>query len=103
MRPFAWLLIVAGVLIIIAGPIYSGVDPRARDRRWFRRAVESGDRERVDRMLVEDVRAVWVVAPTVREVYLAPPWMCSPFQTTLPRTLDAASSMRRASRRRSPS
>jgi len=61
MRPFAWLLIVAGVLIIIAGPIYSGVDPRARDRRWFRRAVESGDRERVDRMLVEDARAVWVV------------------------------------------
>src|SRR2546430_13873232 len=61
MRPFAWLLIVAGVLIIIAGPIYSSVDPRARDRRWFRRAVESGDRERVDRMLVEDVRAAWGV------------------------------------------
>src|SRR5207245_11731987 len=61
MRPFAWLLIVAGVLIIIAGPIYSSVDPRARDRRWFRRAVESGDRERVDRMLAEDVRAAWVV------------------------------------------
>src|SRR2546421_7259098 len=61
LRLLAWLLVVAGVLIIIAGPIYSSVDPRARDRRWFRRAVESGDRERVDRMLVEDVRAAWVV------------------------------------------
>jgi len=60
-RPFAWLLVVAGVLIIIAGPIYSSVDPRARDRRWFRRAVESGDRDRVDQMLVEDVRTAWVV------------------------------------------
>ncbi|HXL78791.1 MAG TPA: hypothetical protein VN985_09140 [Candidatus Eisenbacteria bacterium] len=61
MRPLAWLLVVTGVLIIIAGPIYSSVDPRARDRRWFHRAVESGDRDRVDQMLVEDVRAAWVV------------------------------------------
>ena len=61
LRLFAWLLVVAGVLIIFAGPLYASVDPRARDRRWFRRAVESGDRDRVDQMLVEDVRTAWVV------------------------------------------
>ena len=61
LRLLAWLLVVAGVLIIIAGPIYASIDPRARDRRWFRRALESGDLERVNRMLVEDVRPAWVV------------------------------------------
>ena|SRR3989442_13433163 len=61
LRLLAWLLVVAGVLIIIAGPIYASVDPRARDRRWFRRALESGDHDRVERMLLEDVRSAWVV------------------------------------------
>jgi len=63
-RTLAWLLVVAGVLIIIAGPIYASVDTGARDRRWFRRALESGDPERVDsayQMLLEGVRPGWVV------------------------------------------
>src|SRR5437879_11857156 len=64
LRLLAWLLVVAGVLIIIAGPIYASVDTGARDRRWFRRALESGDPERVDsayQMLLEGVRPGWVV------------------------------------------
>jgi len=61
LRLFGWLLVVAGVLIIIAGPLYASVDTGARDRRWFRRALESGDRDRVDsayRMLLEGARPI---------------------------------------------